>query len=138
MSQATLAEDSRPSDGTPRKDRWWWTLAGREAVCESCEAKLQPGQKIAYHYIPSQVYCPACARKMGVSGLCKPSRRLEISERALERHSAKVQELKEALERRNAKVLELRKALLQSQDRGEEVAALVDAPEDVAGLEDKG
>jgi hypothetical protein len=135
VSEATLVQDSHSQparqmaeafeqsiqpDGKrdPKKkaladESWWWTLSGPEAACESCGAKLPAGQKIAYHYRPAKVYCPDCARQSGVAGLCKASKKLQRSQRALERHSAKALELKEALERHSAKALELREALLE-------------------------
>jgi hypothetical protein len=91
-------EDKRdPKKKAPTGDRWWWTLAAREADCENCQEQLLPKQKIAYHFKPTKVYCPDCAHKLSVSGLCKPSKKLRRSERALERHSAKALELGKAL-----------------------------------------
>ena len=112
---------TQPADASSTSG-WWWTLARQEAVCEACEVKLPTGQKIAYHYAPAKVRCLSCAYKTEVAGQCKASKKLQRSERALERHSVKVLELKEALERRSGKVLEIRKALFQGEDGGEEVA----------------
>jgi hypothetical protein len=115
LKQSIQPDGNRdPKGKAPADESWWWTLSGPEAACESCGAELPAGQKIAYHYRPAKVYCPECARRAGVAGLCKASKKLQRKQRALERHNAKVLELKEAMERHSAKALELREALLKS------------------------